>query len=105
MVHLLESYLRELREIRFSGAGVNETSYYGPLRDLFNRVGNDLDPPVRCIMQLRNKGAGIPDGGLFTPDQLPSGSEDTPLLGLAPARGVIEAKGTSDEVATVALNK
>jgi hypothetical protein len=102
---LLESYLRDLREIHFSGAGVRETSYYGALRDLFNNAGKELDPQVRCILQLTNKGAGFPDGGLFTPDQLPTGNETEPLLGLAPARGVIEAKGTSDDVRKVVQTK
>ena len=101
-MHVLESYLRDLREIHYSGAGVNETSYYGPLRDVFNSVGRELDPPVRCIIQLANRGAGFPDGGLFTAEQLHGSLEDKPLLGLAPARGVIEVKGTSSDIVQVA---
>lgn len=32
----LETYLKELTEIRASGAGVKETSYYGLLTNLLN---------------------------------------------------------------------
>ena len=105
MTNTLQRYLHDLREIHFSGAGVKETSFYGPLRVLFNDIGERLDPRVRCIIQLRNKGAGLPDGGLFTPDQLPGTDHDKPLLGLTPSRGAIEVKGTGDEVATVADSK
>lgn len=99
---LLETYLRSLRVTHFSGAGVKETSHYGTLADLFNSAGKNLDPQVHCILQLTNRGAGFPDFGLFTSDQLPTGNEKEPLLGLAPARGVIEAKGTGDDVRKVA---
>jgi hypothetical protein len=66
MTHRLESYLRELRDIRASGAGVDELSHYHPLANLLNELGKTLKPKVRCIMNLKNHGAGIPDGGLFT---------------------------------------
>ena len=55
---LLEDYLRELRDIRSSGAGVPETSYYTPLANLLNDVGKPLKPRVRAIFQLANQGAG-----------------------------------------------
>jgi hypothetical protein len=62
------TYLQDLRDIRSSGAGVKETSYYGALSNLFNEIGKTLKPKVRCIINLANRGAGLPDGGLFTPD-------------------------------------
>jgi hypothetical protein len=93
----LEAYLRDLCEIRSSGAGVKETSYYAALFDLFNEVGKSLKPKVRCILQLANRGAGLPDGGLFTPDQFQKAGTAEPLLGQIPSRGVIEVKGTSDD--------
>ncbi len=89
----LEAYLRDLREIRSTGLAVKETSYYPALRDLLNAAGAGLKPKVRCTLQLGNRGAGIPDGGLFTPDQLRTADEDAPLHGLLPARGVVEVKG------------
>lgn len=57
----LENYLRELRDIHASGAGVKETSYYGALSNLLNEVGKTLKPKIRCIINLRNQGAGIAD--------------------------------------------
>ncbi len=93
---LVEDYITELRDIRASGAGVKETSYYPALFNLFNGIGRSLSPQVRCIMTLRNLGAGMPDGGLFTPDQFPKAS-DTPMEPQNPARGVVEVKGTKDD--------
>ena len=97
----LETYLEELSVLRASGAGVKETSGYGALANLLNALGHTLKPRVRCLIQLKNSGAGLPDGGLFTPDQLKNSDEETPLLGQKPARGVIEVKSTGDELATV----
>jgi REP element-mobilizing transposase RayT len=93
----LETYLRELRDIRSSGAAVKETSYYPALSNLFNEVGKRLKPRVRCIINLANRGVGIPDGGLFTADQFQKPSEPELLPGQLPARGVIEVKSTKDD--------
>jgi len=93
----LETYLRELRDIRSSGAAVKETSYYPALSNLFNEVGKRLKPRVRCIINLANRGAGLPDGGLFTAEQFQKPSEAEPLPGQPPARGVIEVKSTRDD--------
>ncbi|MEJ7763716.1 MAG: N-6 DNA methylase, partial [Thermomicrobiales bacterium] len=102
MSDLLENYLRELRDIRRSGAATPETSYYPALSNLLNGVGQPLRPPVRAVLQLANKGAGLPDGGLFTADQLRGSDDAAPLQGQVPARGVIEAKPTSDDIDAVA---
>src|SRR5690242_13462507 len=69
LMNPLEAYLHEMQEIRSYHAGVKETSYYPALRNLLNAVGKTLKPPVHCIINLKNQGAGMPDGGLFTPDQ------------------------------------
>ena len=63
-------YLRSLWEDHASGEAVAETSGYGALQGLLNDAGRELDPSVRAIVNIRNRGAGIPDGGLFTADQL-----------------------------------
>jgi hypothetical protein len=65
-MHPLEIYLEELRAIRSSGAAVKETSGYGALANLFNASGHVLKPKVRCFIHVKNSGAGLPDGGLFT---------------------------------------
>lgn len=98
----LETYLRELREIRASGAAMPETSGYGPLANLLNKLGDELRPKVRCFIQLKNSGAGAPDGGLFTADEVRDTDADAPLHGIPmPARGVIEVKSTADELAAI----
>jgi hypothetical protein len=94
---LLDTYLNSLREIRASGEAVDETSYYVPLANFFNEVGKSLKPKVHCVLQLRNRGAGNPDGGLFTEDQLKQRKEGEKSLPQNPARGVIEIKSTADD--------
>jgi hypothetical protein len=93
----LETYLTALREIRSSGEAVDETSYYGALETFLNEIGKSLKPRVRCVLSLKNRGAGIPDGGLFTDDQLKKARGEEKLLPQSPARGVIEVKPTSDD--------
>ncbi len=106
MTSALETYLEELRAIRSSGAVVKETSGYGALANLFSAVGHALKPKVRCFIHVKNSGAGLPDGGLFTPDQLKNTDEEAPLLGIPlPSRGVIEVKAADAEVGDVADTK
>ena len=93
----LETYLTSLREIRSSGEAVDETSYYGALESFLNEVGKSLKPRVRCVLQLKNRGAGMPDGGLFTEDQFKKPKGEEKSLPQTPARGVIEIKPTSDD--------
>jgi len=101
----LQKYLREVARIRSSGAGVDETSYYPALANLLNEIGAELKPKVRCIVQLQNRGAGIPDGGLFTAGQMAKGAGDEPRPGQLPERGAIEAKPFSHDVRTVAASE
>jgi hypothetical protein len=93
----LETYLTALREIRSSGEAVDETSYYVPLANFFNEIGKSLKPKVHCVLQLKNRGAGNPDGGLFTEDQLKKHKTEEKSLPQNPARGVIEIKSTADD--------
>jgi len=65
----LENFLKDVQEIHALRAGVDETSYYGALDALLNEHGKMLKPRVRCILHIKNRGAGLPDGGLFTADQ------------------------------------
>ena len=55
-------------------------------------------------MGLRNQGSGMPDGGLFTPDQCLHGDAFSvkPSQMAGPSRGVVECKPPRDEVAAVA---
>jgi hypothetical protein len=97
----LETYLENLFVIYSSGSGVKETSYYGTLENLFNEVGKTLKPRVRCIINLANKGGGIPDGGLFTPDQFQKRAKGELIEGQLPSRGAIEIKSTGEDVMAV----
>ena len=92
----VETYLSEMRELRSARAGVKEVTYYNALAHLLDAVGKALKPKVRCVLQLKNSGAGNPDAGLFTADQFPKGSAEPSGAGI-PARGVIEIKAPSDD--------
>lgn len=96
----LQSYLAKVRDIRSSGHAVNELSYYPALSDLFNGIGSRLDPVVKAVMNLRNTGAGLPDGGLFTADQLKKihAKQQTTSV---PNRGAIEAKGAERTITSI----
>jgi hypothetical protein len=99
---VVKRYLRDVATIRRSGAGTQETSYYPPLRELLDGIGGSLRPKVRTIFQLKNTGAGIPDGGLFTVDQLKLLDIENPVQSQPPARGVLEVKGAGDDVVAIA---
>jgi hypothetical protein len=87
----LETYLTKLRDTHSTGAGTPETSYYPALESLFSEIGRTLKPRVTCVMGLKQQGAGLPDGGLFTADQLRNAGGDPPISTI-PARGAIEVK-------------
>lgn len=103
----LSNYIRALRENR--ALGVAETSSYGALQALLDSVGSGLRPsPVRCILHPSGQGAGLPDGGLFTREQLqPLGREFDPTsaLRLIPARGALEVKGTEANLQQLIASK
>ncbi len=100
----LETYLKELRDIRSTGAAVAETSFYPALSTLLNEIGKTLKPKVRCVINLANRGGGIPDGGLFTAEQLKK-DDPNPLAGQLPARGVVEVKGPADDLDKLARSE
>jgi hypothetical protein len=98
-MHPLETYLTEIATLR---GATKETSGYGVLQNLLNAAGHPLKPKVKCIIHPKNTGAGIPDGGLFLPEQLKQHDEAENFGELIPARGVIEVKSTRDEIAGIA---
>ena len=105
MSHPLETYLIKLRQIRETGGGVAETSYYGALESLLNQAGDRLEPKVRAVPQLRDTGAGSPDFGLFTAGQFESEMESEPLPGQKPERGAVEAKDLGEDISTIAASE
>ena len=44
MTSPVEAYLKRALRNRLAGAGVKETSYYGPLAVLLNEIGRTLKP-------------------------------------------------------------
>ncbi len=101
----LVNYFRNLQEIHSSQAAVKETSYYGTLETLLNEIGKTLKPRVRCIINLRNQGAGLPDGGLFNVNQFPKNKELEPFTAVFPERGAIEIKGTKEDIKKIAASE
>ena len=79
------------------------------MTDALNAAGRELNPSVRAIINIRNRGTGIPDGGLFTADQLRRGrggagagsSGETAFPAQLPARGAVEVKGVDEEVGDI----
>ena len=104
-VHPFEQYLTHLAAIRNTGAATPETSFYPPLAELLNAIGQTLKPKVRAVNQLANTGAGIPDGGLFAESQFKKRGDAEPLPGQMLERGVIEIKSPKEEVAAIADTK
>jgi hypothetical protein len=85
---ILADYLAGIARIRGTGAGTGEISYYGCLAGALNAVGATLKPRVFCVPNLRNRGAGFPDMGLFAGAD--AGASDGWLEGRPPDRGVVE---------------
>jgi SAM-dependent methyltransferase len=92
-VYTIVQYITDLRAIRSTGSATAETSFYPPLSQLLNASGEKLQPSILFSTQLRNQGAGAPDGGFF-----PKASRRTrrgnpePEVLQNPERGVVEIK-------------
>jgi hypothetical protein len=100
---MLEQYLRSLYDDYSSGEAAVEVSGYGALQTLLNTVGEELNPRVRAVLNPKNRGAGTPDGGLFTSDQFrreDRGVGNWPAQ--LPSRGAVEVKGLGEHVEEIA---
>ncbi len=60
---------------------------------------------MRCIINLRNQGAGLPDGGLFNVNQFPKNQELEAFTAVFPERGAIEIKGTKEDIKKIAASE
>src|SRR5512136_1741295 len=105
--NLIERYLTHMGEVRNTRSNVPETSFYPAIEQLLSEIGKTLSPKVRCVINLANRGAGLPDGGLFSSDQFrrkarEAHPNDNPFQVQNPSRGVIEAKPPSQDVRQVA---
>ena len=93
----LETYLRELYEIRSTGAAVAETSYYGRPGQPAQRNRQDPQAQGPVHHQLEEPGRRSAGRRPLHPGPVPEGRRAEPLPGQIPARGVIEVKSTSDD--------
>ena len=94
LTQAVEAYFTDLRLVRGSGDATDERSLYVPLANLLNAVGSTLRPKVFCVQDLANQGAGHPDFGVYTTQQVQRGK---PKPGQKPERGVIEVKPVADD--------
>ena len=96
----LRDFLQSARNVRNSGGATPERSFYAALSVLLNGIGDALKPKVTVVMEMKNQGAGNPDGGLFTEEQF-----DRKTLKLkdaqSPNRGVIEVKSPAEPVGDI----
>ena len=74
LTQAVEAYFTELRLVRGSGGATDERSLYVPLANLLNAVGGALRPKVFCVQELADQGAGHPDFGLYTTQQVQKGN-------------------------------
>ena len=93
--NLIEAYLTHMGEVRGTRANAPETTFYPALERLLTDIGKTLSPTVRCVINLANRGAGLPDGGLFSADQFRRKARDAdakgnPFQSQNPSRGVIK---------------
>ena len=90
----VESYFTDLGLVRGAGGATDERSMYVPLANLLDAVGATLKPRVFCVQELADQGAGHPDFGLYTAQQVQKGRAKS---GVKPERGVIEVKPIEDD--------
>lgn len=96
----VESYLADLYAV--SGAGTPETSGYPALANLLNSVGEKLKPKIVAVIHPANNGAGLPDGGFFSAQELRKHPDETSLFKLKPERGVLEVKPVDQDMGKLA---
>jgi hypothetical protein len=96
---LLDLYADAIAQIRNLHAGTRETSFYPALSNLFDAIGNGLDPRVVSLNHVSGKRAGIPDFGLFERARTRRGETPEWREGIAPDRGVVEVKGIGQDIA------
>lgn len=84
-----------MRTAHGTGAHTAETTFYTPLPNLLNTVGERLKPRVHFQAHPGTNGAGVADGGLFP---LSRSSQREPL----PERGAVEIKAPGASLASLA---
>lgn len=95
----VKAYFTELKQVRASGGATTERSNQVALANLLNAVGATLKPKVFCVVELAEQGAGHPDLGMYSVNQLQKGR---PREGQIPERGVVEMKAPGTDVSVTA---
>ena len=98
----VEQYIAAMRTARSFGAHTAETTFYTPLSNLLNAVGETLKPRVVFVAHPGNRGAGLPDGGLFP---VANRRQTAPLPNQRPERGAVEIKPPGESLATLAQSE
>src|SRR5271170_5563294 len=102
MSSIAEQYIVAMRTAHSFGAHTAETTFYNPLSNLLNSVGEALKPRVVFVAHPGNRGAGLPDGGLFP---VTNRRQTGPLPNQRPERGAVEIKPPGESLATLAQSE
>lgn len=98
----VEQYIADMRTAHSFAAHTPETTFYAPLSNLLNAVGGTLKPRVVFVAHPGNRGAGLPDGGLFP---IANRRQAELLPNRRPERGAVEIKPPGESLATLAQSQ
>ena len=91
-----------MRTARSFGAHTAETTFYTPLSNLINTVGEALKPRVVFVAHPGSRDGNLPDGGLFP---VTNRRQTEPLPNQRPERGAVEIKPPGESLATLAQSE
>ena len=100
---VIATYMKRMLSIKGTGAATSESSFYSPLENLLNEIGQSLNPKIVCNGQLRNQGHNHPDFGLYSEHQVDKFFKTSP--GEKPKHGVIEVKPLSTNLDSLLAKK
>jgi hypothetical protein len=101
----LARFLEAVHAVHATGAAVPETSYYPAIARLLEDVGGLLSPKVRPVINIRDQGSGIPDGGLFVVRAGGPVTAADPMFASIPERGAVEVKPPDRDLTKVATSR
>lgn len=91
-----------MRTARSFGAHTAETTFYTPLSNLLNAVGEGLKPRVVFVAHPGSRDGNLPDGGLFP---VANRRQASPLPGQRPERGAVEIKPPGENLSALAQSQ
>jgi Type ISP C-terminal specificity domain/N-6 DNA Methylase len=99
---IVEQYIAAMRTARSFGAHTAETTFYTPLSNLLNSVGEGLKPRVVFVAHPGSRDGNLPDGGLFPVNNR---RQTAPLPNQRPERGAVEIKPPGEALTTLAQSE